>query len=265
MCLAACPANLLLKATLPTRQLLMCAKLLSCCSAGSPCTNLRPCREATLSQLERHLLTSPYSGESLASFLQYYVLTGSQPGPQAVEAVCARALALLVPVQELPQPLRQQPRGFSLGALARLLSALAALRINSPRLLCALLPAAAATLARPEGGAPVTASHARQASLREMVNLSAALGQLQAAGLLGPADLASPDAMLPLWRHLMRQMASAAGAGKASILPAEDAAIVQQAAAQLNSLCAGRPAFWLPPSVSQALLGMPQPAQQHQG
>lgn len=265
MCLAACPANLLLKATLPTRQLLMCAKLLSCCSAGSPCTNLRPCREATLSQLERHLLTSPYSGESLASFLQYYVLTGSQPGPQAVEAVCARALALLVPAQELPQPLRQQPRGFSLGALARLLSALAALRINSPRLLCAVLPAAAATLARPEGGAPVTASHARQASLRELVNLSAALGQLQAAGLLGPADLASPDAMLPLWRHLMRQMASAAGAGKAGNLHVEDAAIVQQAAAQLNSLCAGRPAFWLPPSVSQALLGMPQPAQQHQG
>lgn len=224
-----------------------------------------PCREATLSQLERHLLASPYSGESLASFLQYYALTSSQLGPQAVEAVCNRALALLLPARELPQPLRQQPRGFSLGALATLLAALAALRINRPRLLCALLPAAAAELADQGRAGPATTPTARPASLREMVNLAAALGQLQAAGLLAPADLAAPDALLPLWRHLMRQMASAASAAQAGILQAEDAATVQRAATQLNILSAGRPAFWLPPVVSQALVGTPQSAPQPLG
>ncbi|KAL4431187.1 hypothetical protein ABPG75_006443 [Micractinium tetrahymenae] len=221
--------------------------------------------KATLSQLERHLLANPYSGDSLASFLQFYALTSLHPGPLAVEALCERALALLLPARELPQPLRQQPRGFSLGALARLLAALAALRINRPRLLCALLPAAAAALAEGEQEGSASAAAARPASLREMVSLAAALGQLQAAGLFAPADLASADALLPLWRQLMRQMASAASAAHGGALQPEDAALVQQAAMQLNSgVSAGRPAFWLPPAVSRALAGTPQPARQQQ-
>lgn len=224
--------------------------------AASPLTCC-PCREPTLSQLECHLLANPYSGESLASFLQFYAVTGYQPRPQAVEAVCDRALALLLPARELPQPLRQQPRGFSLGASAKLLGAVAALRINHPRLLCALLPAAAAALADRRGFSPATAA---TVSLPEMLSLAAALGQLQAEGLLDPADLAAPDTLLPLWRQLMRMMASAASAARGGILQPEAAAIVQRAAMHLSSLCAGRPAFWLPPSVSRALAGRPQPA-----
>ena len=231
-----------------------------------------PCREETQQELERHLahLSASYSLKSLANVLHFYATHRLQLGQAAALAACDRALALL---QQQQQPAMQQ--GLSLGALAKILWALAALGINHPPLLCALLPAAGTALAG-QGEALQQGGSLPASLMRELVSLAAALGHLRAAGLLEPAGLGSPDTLLPFWGLLMDMVGCAtngaeqqrdqrdgsAGGG----MEGGDARILQQAAAQLNAGLAGRQRgmFWLPPAVQRALALAATAPLQHQ-
>jgi hypothetical protein len=190
----------------------------------------------------------------------FYATHRLQLGQAAAQVACDRAHAILHQLQQ--QPARQQ--GLSLGALAKVLWALAALRLNHPPLLCVLLPAVGEALAGL--GQAVQQGGSLPASLmRELVSLAAALGHLKAGGLLEPAGMGSPGALLPFWSLLMNwvgcaadgavqqrdQRDSSAGGG----LEGADARILQQASSQLNAGLAGRQrgTFWLPSAVQRAL------------
>ena len=233
------------------------------------------CSEETLQELERHLaqLTSSYSLASLANVLHFYATHRLTLGKAAAQAACDRALALLQQ-QHQQQPAVQQ--GPSLGVLAKMLWAVAALGLNHPPLLCTLLPAAGAALAGHER-ARQQGSSLPASLLRQLVNLAAATGQLQAAGLLEPAGLSSPDALLPFWSLLMRGVGcaidrgvqhredgSTGGTGGGS-LDVADARMLQQVAAQLNAGLGGRQrgTFWVPPAVQRILALAASPSPQH--
>ena len=193
------------------------------------------------------MCVNPYTPASLASFLDYYALTGLQPAAAAAEAVCERALAALCPRHE---PGDQPP--FPLRALALILAALAALRLRHPRLLCALLPAVGAALGQQEQEVR-SGEAAPSSTLPELVSVTAALGHLAVGGLLADAGLGAPQ-LSPLWQQVMCHLAAAAAAIPGG-LPSQEAALVQQAAVQLGSSLPGGPpgSFWLPPAVQRAL------------
>ena len=197
----------------------------------------RPRRRSseTLQALDQHLLrfASSYSAISLANVLHCCAVCGHSLSlsPRAEWAACERALHLLQPT---PGGAPAQP-AITLGALARLLVAIAALGINHPRLLHTLLGAARALLAPPTRGAP----------RGDLARLAAALGQLPSSGLLAPAGVTA-SSLLPLWRQLTAAVDLAADA--TGRLAPEHAATLRHAAAQLAAgLAGGLPsAFALP-------------------
>ena len=180
-----------------------------CYNATFNCCLFLPsrCSEETLQGLERHLaqLSATHSLGSLANVLHFYATHRLQLGQAAAQAACDRALALLQQSQQ--QPAMQQ--GLSLGTLAKIMGALAALRLNHPPLLCALLPAAGAALAG-QGQALKKGGSLPASLMRELVSLAAALGHLQAGGLLEPAGLGSPRTLLSFWSLLMNWVGCAA-------------------------------------------------------
>lgn len=185
-----------------------------------------------------------------------------QPGPQAVEGLCERALNLLHQ-QGLPQAEQQRQEGFSLASLTKMLEALAALRINHPRLLCALLPAAAAALAAQEPAAVGEGT----GSMDDLISLAEALGNMHTAGLVSLTGLPVPDALLPIWQQIMRQLAGIASASGRD-LSRKYASTLQRAASQLNAEqhCSRGPAsasFFLPHCVNRPLLVPGSQAHQH--
>lgn len=108
------------------------------------------------------------------------------------------------------------PHGYSLGSLARLLSAMAMLQLHRPGLLYdALLPAAATALQAAEQAVALPGAGSSRGVLRDCVWLAAALGQLAAAGQLsrlGPGRVEVARLWVQLGQ-LLERCALAAGSG----------------------------------------------------
>ena len=219
------------------------------------------CSAFTLRQLEKHLcaFAPSYSASALANLLHCYATHGLALGAEAAGAACTRARAIAQPSQlaaagrepGMTAPLQPLAPGFTLGSLARLLSALAMLKLHRPGLLHeALLPSAAAALRAAEQAASLPGAGPSEGVLREAVMLAAALGQLAAAGQLGRLG-EDRVAVPPLWLQLgqlLERCTLAAGSGG---LQRGDAAAVVEAASQLDAALGCR-ACALPPSVAYA-------------
>lgn len=141
--------------------------------------------------------------------------------------------------------------------LSKLLFAVGTLGLSRPRLLCALLPAAAAALdeldrAAQAGSLPPSTAH-------HLVRLAVALGRLQVSGQLEAAGIAAPAQLLPLWRQAMALLDAAASSASAAGRPAggleqQEARVCLRAAGQLNlGLAGGRAVFFVPPAVQRAV------------
>lgn len=212
-------------------------------------------RADTLRQLEKFFVRSApsFSGSALAHLLHLYASHSRALGGEAAEVACERALAILQAGSlAVRQAAQQAQQGFTLGALARLLSALALLGLNQPRLLCALLHAAAAALRAQEQAANQAGGASCRGVQRDLAWLASALGKLQAAGQLAAAGL-DQRSILPLWIQLCTRLDGAAATANGG-LQHRDAEAVQLAAAQLDaSLGSGQPTFFLPPAVVRAV------------
>lgn len=127
------------------------------------------------------------------------------------------------------------------------------LGLSRPRLLCALLPAAAAGLAEQDRAAQ--GGSLPHNTVRHLVRLAVALGRLQVSGQLAGAGIAAPAQLLPLWRQAMALLDAAASCGgEAGGMEQQDARACLRAAGQLNTgLAGGRAVFFVPPAVQQAV------------
>lgn len=215
-----------------------------------------PHRAATLRELEQHfvLFRAGYSPGALANLLTLYVSHGLQLGHEAAAVAAAHALDLLRQQQArweeaqweaargMPQPCGSSAAAvqvLTLGQLSKLAHAVAVLQLDSPPLVAALLPALGGALAAEDEAAEAGCSPPAGMLVRHLVRSAAALGRLQAEGLLAAAGLDSVEAVAPLWRASMRLLdyaaarateASGGGAG----LSAQDARACLAAAAALN-------------------------------
>lgn len=139
----------------------------------------------------------------------------------------------------------------------KLLFAVAALGLNLPRLLCALLPAVAAAMDELDRAAQ--AGSLPTSTARHLVRLAVSLGSLQASGQLAAAGISNQAQLLPLWRQTMALLDVAAScsveAGGPPVgLHQQDARACLRAAAQLNmGLARGRAAFFVPAAVQSAV------------